>query len=918
MRLFILLSAALFFTVVQANAQLNFTTSISSSSDDAEEKFDGSYTTATSSDLELVYDTWNSQGLQQIGLRFAQVNIPSNAVITNAYIRFTADGSSSGNVNLVIRGENVANSQTFIHGSSPGNSVSSRTTTATSVPWEITTNWSNNQSGAAQTTPNLTSIVSEIIQNNGWDYGNPLTFIITGDGEENILRRAYSYDGSASNAPVLTIEYAPSDPIDLAINNIINPSGSIIYQNASEPISISISNIGTDDVNDYDISCYINGVLHETVNGTVNFISNENMIIEFPTNVNFGNLGIYTLLFELDVPGDNNLSNNQLTHTIEVIEPDDDLYFQANTDWKYWATSLNPGNDWTMLNYDDDAWLVGIGKMGFGQPNINESLPSGFARYCFRKKVMIENINDVENIYFHLMHDDGALIYINGQEVFRTELMPLTNIAHNTVARQRINHDLANEFITYTIDKSYFNTGLNQIAIAVHNVSTSDDDLTFQCFSTPIFEYSQDGPYIFYEGNDIVVTEITPSGLVSSTYSSIEGMEFTCSMPLWNNKSFTFTVKPELVIEPSVFPTTPSKFLVISDFDNHIEAFSMVLLGEGIMDEDFNWTYGDGHLIITGDLFDRGVNVTECLWLLYKLESEASAQGGRVHLVIGNHEMMNIEDDWRYIEGKYFTNAQLMEKRMLDFYAANTEIGRWLRTKNIILKLGDYALMHGGISPQVANLNLTYQQINDFGRARMNGQSCTGSCATVTGSNGVYWFRGMANEELTQQQVDDIVDGFEVKRVIFGHTKGPTVRSLYNGKVLAIDMYHMTNFANGFMEALQFELGCFRIFNTNGTNTTYTQLGDCDDFNLGIDAFEQSGFSIYPNPSAQIIHVTLPEYMSDNTKYLIINNSGQTVASGNFVNGSENSIDVSIFAKGIYVITIEDAKRIITGKFILK
>ncbi len=914
---YLLFAAILSFASGLTFAQLTFTTSISASSDDAEEKFDGSYTTATSSDLELVYDSWNSQGLQQVGLRFAQVNIPSNAVITNAYIRFTADGSSSGNVNLIIRGENAANSQTFIHGSSPGNSVSSRNTTTANATWAITSNWSNNQSGAAQTTPNLSSVVSEIIQNNGWNYGNPLTFILTGDGENGVLRRAYSYDGNSTNAPVLTIEYESSDPIDLAVNNLISPVGSVIYQNASVPISVSISNIGTDDVSNYNVLCYINGVLHETVNGTVNLTSNQSLTIDFPTNVNFGTTGTYNLLIELDVPGDNNLGNNQLLQTIQVIESDDNLFFVSNTDWKYWANNVNPGNDWATMNFNDDAWSVGFGKMGFGQTNINEILPSGLARYCFRKKVMIDDIDAIENIYFHLMHDDGAVIYINGQEVFRTELMPLTNLTHSTVARQRINHDLANQYITYTIDKSYFNTGLNQIAIAVHNVSLGDGDLTFQCFSTPNFEYSQDGPYIFYEGNDIIVTEITPSGLVSNTYSSIEGMEFTCLMPLWDNKSFTFTVKPELVIEPSIFPATPPKFLVISDFDNHIEAFSMVLLGEGIMDDDFNWTYGDGHLIITGDLFDRGVNVTECLWLLYKLESEAAAQGGRVHLVIGNHEMMNIEDDWRYIEGKYFTNAQLMEKRMLDFYADNTEIGRWLRTKNIILKLGDYALMHGGISPQVANLNLTYQQMNDFGRARMNGQSCTGSCATVTGSNGVYWYRGMADEELTQQQVDDIVDAFDVKRVIFGHTKGPTVRSLYNGKVLAIDMYHMTNFANGFMEALQFELGCFRIFNTNGTNTTYTQLGACDDF-VGIDAFKESGFLIYPNPSDQVIKVMLPDSMSGEAKYQILNSSGQIIASGNFQSGVENAIDVTFFAAGMYSIIIEDVQQTIAGKFTLK
>ncbi len=108
------------------------------------------------------------------------------------------------------------------------------------------------------------------------------------------------------------------------------------------------------------------------------------------------------------------------------------------------------------------------------------------------------------------------------------------------------------------------------------------------------------------------------------------------------------------------------------------------VVSEGIIDEDFNWTYGDGHLIISGDLFDRGYHITECMWLLYKLESEAEAQGGKLHLIIGNHEMFNMTDDWRYVEVKYFNDAHLMGKRMSELYDSDTELGRWLRTKSSI------------------------------------------------------------------------------------------------------------------------------------------------------------------------------------------------------------------------------------------
>jgi hypothetical protein len=70
----------------------------------------------------------------------------------------------------------------------------------------------------------------------------------------------------------------------------------------------------------------------------------------------------------------------------------------------------------------------------------------------------------------------------------------------------------------------------------------------------------------------------------------------------------------------------------------------------------------DGSLILTGDFFDRGLRVTECLWLMYKLEGEALAAGGRVHFLLGNHEVMNLSGDHTYVRSKYVEGARLMEE----------------------------------------------------------------------------------------------------------------------------------------------------------------------------------------------------------------------------------------------------------------
>jgi len=885
---------------------------IQSSTDDAEEKFDGSDITTSSSDIELVFDDWNDQGLQTIGLRFDNVTIPANSIISNAYIQFTADGSSSGNVSMTIKGEDVANSAAF---ADIFNNISSRTTTSTEVLWNPTNAWSDNQSGINQRTPDLSTVVTEIITSNGWQNGNPISFIITGTGNDDVKREAVSFDENPTQSAKLVIEYSSLAEVDLAVASIIAP-GDFSYPAPASQVQVELFSYGNLVADNYTVSYSLDGVPMETLPGSVSLNLGESTIVTFSQTLDLSNLGTYEISASVDVAGDEDLSNNAGTKSTTVVEEIDDLFFAQGSSWKYQDIGTNPGIAWNSVGFNDDDWAVGLGHMGFGDGDEMTALNGGVVSYYFRKKVDLSDVSQLSDLYMHLIHDDAAIVYINGQEAFRTELMPLGTINHATEARQEANDNNENDFYTYKIDPDLFITGLNTIAVSVRNENSSSANLSFNCYFTTDFQYNQDGPYVYYVGDDIIVEEVTPEGVVSNTYSSPSDIELTCTLPHMNT-SFSFPLKTEITIEPSEYDPTPPKFLSISDFDGHIEAFTMILRGEGIIDENFNWTYDNGHLIISGDLFDRGAHITECMWLLYKLEAEALAQGGKVHLVIGNHEMFNLRDDWRYVEIKYFNNAHLMDKRMIELYAANTELGRWLRSKNIMERIGDYAFLHGGISPDVAALNLTFDQINNFGRLEMNGNCVSNNCETVTGGDGVYWYRGMAKEELSQQQVDDFVTGFGVERIIIGHTKGATVRSLYNGRVLAIDMYHVDNFENGFMEALQFELGCFYIFNTTATNQTYTLLDDCDDFTNAIDDINAKGqLQIYPNPTVSTLNVKLPEDMIDTFVYSIISEDGKIISKG-IIDAELSSINLLGLVAGKYFLMLQNSKNTITGHFIL-
>jgi hypothetical protein len=170
---------------------------VSSTSDDAEEHGDESVD-FNSSDLELVKD--GDRGDQHVGMRFKNIKIPQGAEITNAYIQFTTDEVSEGDCSLIIKGEAADNALAF---SEENKNISDRQTTSSTVTWNPEDWMTEKESDAKQKTPDIKSIIQEIVNRSGWSSGNSLAIIVTGSGK----RTAESDDGSAEEAPKLHIEY---------------------------------------------------------------------------------------------------------------------------------------------------------------------------------------------------------------------------------------------------------------------------------------------------------------------------------------------------------------------------------------------------------------------------------------------------------------------------------------------------------------------------------------------------------------------------------------------------------------------------------------------------------------------------------------------------------------------------------------
>lgn len=268
---------------------------------------------------------------------------------------------------------------------------------------------------------------------------------------------------------------------------------------------------------------------------------------------------------------------------------------------------------------------------------------------------------------------------------------------------------------------------------------------------------------------------------------------------------------------------------VMADTHGEFEIAAQLLQRHGVIDERLGWSFGKGHLAVLGDVFDRGPNHTELLWLIYKLEAEARRAGGAVHLAIGNHEAMVLTGDERYLNPKYRRVAALLGvERHAMLWDGQTVLGQWLRSKAAVFRLGDYLCLHGGVSRELIDRGFTLAQVN-----RVLRDALTGSPARldevarfVLGESGPLWYRGYFEQlarragftPASRADVDRVREHFGVETILVGHTRVPAITALYEGRVIAVQVYPHRHEHTGapVMEALLIRNGQMYRANVDG------------------------------------------------------------------------------------------------------
>lgn len=156
------------------------------------------------------------------------------------------------------------------------------------------------------------------------------------------------------------------------------------------------------------------------------------------------------------------------------------------------------------------------------------------------------------------------------------------------------------------------------------------------------------------------------------------------------------------------------RVVAVGDIHGALDELVAILQGTGLLDDELNWIGGRAHLVSVGDQLDRGDHGRGVLELLMRLESQAGEAGGAVHVVLGNHEVMNLTGDLRYVSAGDYAQfgdsshaglpAGFLERRAA--FAPDGMYGRWLLDKPVAIVIDDTLFVHGGLSAKLEGRSL--------------------------------------------------------------------------------------------------------------------------------------------------------------------------------------------------------------------
>lgn len=278
--------------------------------------------------------------------------------------------------------------------------------------------------------------------------------------------------------------------------------------------------------------------------------------------------------------------------------------------------------------------------------------------------------------------------------------------------------------------------------------------------------------------------------------------------------------------------TDVDRVVAIADLHGDYAQYLKAMQSAGLVDKSGKWNGGQTHLVQTGDIPDRGADSRKIIDHLVKLSKQAKKAGGYVHLLIGNHEAMNVVGDLRYVwPGEFAAFASKNSARLqdlqwqhqLEWMQANTPdfagldleayrsewekqvplgwvehrqawslsgpYGQYVQDNQVAIQVNDSLFLHGGISARYCKLSL--QSLTEEVIAAL--QNYDRSTVTIVDDPlGPLWYRGLALEDESNdvfvQTLDNILNRYGARRIVIGHTPtGGVVWPRFDQRVVAND-----------------------------------------------------------------------------------------------------------------------------------
>ncbi len=241
------------------------------------------------------------------------------------------------------------------------------------------------------------------------------------------------------------------------------------------------------------------------------------------------------------------------------------------------------------------------------------------------------------------------------------------------------------------------------------------------------------------------------------------------------------------------------RIVAIGDLHGDYKATLISLRKARVIDNKKNWIAGETIIVQLGDQLDRGGRFDtstdedsefKIINLFEKLHKQAKKNGGAVYSLLGNHELMNVLGDFSYTSKMGIKHFGSKELRLEYFRPGGKMAIKMANTRNVILRIGDWVFVHGGITPRLAK-KYKMIEINNLMRRYLLGDEIleqdTSFRELFLNNGSLLWTRRYSEDKPDCKNLIKSLEYLGAKRLVVGHTPQNDINCKCKNSVWRID-----------------------------------------------------------------------------------------------------------------------------------